>query len=287
MPSDWASLPAFDEVEVGRRHEQVGGASSTAMRSRDHPVGLVAERQPVLRLGRPGLALGVVERPLVERDDRLPRLVDDLLAELDRLGQDDLLLGGQQGDLADLLEVHPDRVVDPDHVGRERLELLRRRLLDLGRRRAWPAPPCRRAPARASIASSATTSMLSSAAPARTSSAAQVELDRPRRRRGRSSPRTGAAPHPSRGRMPASLASSSSRLRRRGACQHGLDELLVQGIGHVPRVLRCGVGRCGGRRWGRCGGRWRVGRRDSAGWHVARTRSRVWSRRRRATAAAR
>ena len=31
-----------------------------------------------------------------------------LLAELDRLGQDDLLLGGQQGDLADLLEVHPD-----------------------------------------------------------------------------------------------------------------------------------------------------------------------------------
>ena len=67
----------------------------------------------------------------MERDDALPRLLDHLLAELDGLGQDDLLLGGQQGDLADLLEVHPDRVVDADHVGREGLELLPGRLLDL------------------------------------------------------------------------------------------------------------------------------------------------------------
>ena len=69
----------------------------------------------------------------MERDDTLPRRLDELLAELDRLGQDDLFLGGQQGDLADLLEVHPDRVVDPDHVGGDRLELLGGRLLDLGR----------------------------------------------------------------------------------------------------------------------------------------------------------
>ena len=61
----------------------------------------------------------------------LPGRLDHLLAELDRLGQDDLFLGGQQGDLADLLEVHPDRVVDPDHVGRDRLELLGGGLLDL------------------------------------------------------------------------------------------------------------------------------------------------------------
>ena len=57
--------------------------------------------------------------------------LDDLLAELDRLREDDLLLGGEQRDLADLLEVHPDRVVDPDHVRGQRLELLGRRLLDL------------------------------------------------------------------------------------------------------------------------------------------------------------
>ena len=67
----------------------------------------------------------------MERDDALPRRLDQLLAELDRLGEDDLLLGGEQGDLADLLEVHPDRVVDPDHVGRERLELLGGGLLEL------------------------------------------------------------------------------------------------------------------------------------------------------------
>ena len=66
----------------------------------------------------------------MERDDPLPGCLDHLLAELDGLGQDDLFLGGQQGDLADLLEVHPDRVVDPDHVGRDGLELLGGGLLD-------------------------------------------------------------------------------------------------------------------------------------------------------------
>ena len=130
MPSDWASLPALTRWKSGVGWSR-SLAGSAEMRRRDDRVRLVAERQAVLRLGGPGLALGVVERPLVERDDRLPRLLDDLLAELDGLGQDDLFLGGQQGDLADLLEVHPDRVVDADHVGADRLELLGGRLLDL------------------------------------------------------------------------------------------------------------------------------------------------------------
>ena len=87
----------------------------------------------MLCLGRPRLALGIVVRPLVERDDPLPGLVDHLLAELDGLGQDDLFFRGQESDLADLLEVHPDRVVDPDHVGAEGLELLGCRLFELDR----------------------------------------------------------------------------------------------------------------------------------------------------------
>ena len=76
-----------------------------------------------------GLLLGLVLGPLPQREDGLPRLVDDLLAELDRLGQHDLLLGVEQRDLADLLQVHADRVVDADHVGGDRVQLLRRRLL--------------------------------------------------------------------------------------------------------------------------------------------------------------
>jgi len=67
----------------------------------------------------------------VERDHPLPGRLDELLAELDRLGQDDLLLGGQEGDRADLSEVHPDRVVDPDQVRGECLEPLGGRLLAL------------------------------------------------------------------------------------------------------------------------------------------------------------
>src|SRR3990172_1946896 len=121
----------LDEVEIGRRHEQVAGPVPRD-RVADEAVGLLAERQAVLRLEGPGLRFGVVGRPLVERDEALPGLLGELLTELDRLGQDDLFLGRQEGDLADLLEVHPDRVVDPDHVGREGLELLGRRLLELG-----------------------------------------------------------------------------------------------------------------------------------------------------------
>ena len=117
-------------MEVRRRNEQVGHRL-VGQGLADHLVRLGPERQPVLRFRGARLALRVVERPLVERHDALPGRLDQLLAELDRLGKDDLLLGGEQRDLADLLEVHPDRVVDPDHVGRERLELLGRRLLEL------------------------------------------------------------------------------------------------------------------------------------------------------------
>ena len=120
----------LDEVEVGRRDEQVLGRLGRD-RGAHEGVRLVAVRQAMLRLLGPGLALGVVQRPLVERHDALPRLVDELLPELDGLGQDDLFLGGQQGDLADLLEVHPDRVIDADHVGADGLEVLGGRLLDL------------------------------------------------------------------------------------------------------------------------------------------------------------
>ena len=70
------------------------------------------------------LLLGVVLGPLPERQDGLLGLVHDLLAELDGLGEDDLFLGVEERHLADLLEVHPDRVVDADHVRGERVELL-------------------------------------------------------------------------------------------------------------------------------------------------------------------
>ena len=95
------------------------------------PVRLVRVRQPMLRVLGARLALGVVLGPLPEGEDGLPRLLDDLLAELDRLGQDDLLLGVQERHLADLLEVHPDRVVDADHVGGDRVQLLLGGLLRL------------------------------------------------------------------------------------------------------------------------------------------------------------
>ena len=122
----------LDEMEVGRNHQQLGrGLVRDGVAN--HRVRLGPKRQPVLGLGRPSLVLGVVGRPLVERDDALAGRLDELLAEFDRLGQDDLFLGAQEGDPSDLSEVHPNRVVDADHVGRECLELLDSRLLELPR----------------------------------------------------------------------------------------------------------------------------------------------------------
>ncbi len=129
----------LDKVEGGRGHEEVTGRLVGDCVT-DHRVRLGPERQAVLRLGPPRLALGVVEGPLVEADDRLPGELHHPLAELDRLGQDDLLLGGEEGDLADLPQVHPDRVVDPDHVGRECLDLVGGRLAELSSRRCLELP---------------------------------------------------------------------------------------------------------------------------------------------------
>ena len=107
--------------------------------ARDDSLGLVLVRQAMLRVLFARLGLGLVLCPLPQREHGLLRLVDDLLAELDGLGQHDLFLGIQERHLADLLEVHADRVVDADHVGGDRVQLLGGRLLghlrvQLGRR---------------------------------------------------------------------------------------------------------------------------------------------------------
>ncbi len=99
----------LDQVEVRAGHAGGRAAASSEIASRTILWASGPNGRLMLGLGGPGLALGVVEGPLVEREDPLPGRLDEPLAELDRLGQDDLLLGGQQGDLADLLEVHPDR----------------------------------------------------------------------------------------------------------------------------------------------------------------------------------
>ena len=123
-------LAALDEVEVGRRlqHAVLFGRREGAVHD---AVGLLAVRQPVLRVLLAGLGLRSVARPLPQGQHRLLGFVDDLLAELDRLGEDDFLLGVEQRHLADLLEVHAHRIVDADHVGGDRVELLGRRLLSL------------------------------------------------------------------------------------------------------------------------------------------------------------
>jgi len=43
-------------------------------------------------------------------------VLGEFVAGFDRLGEGDLLLGFQQGDPPDLLEVHPDRVIEGDRV---------------------------------------------------------------------------------------------------------------------------------------------------------------------------
>ena len=59
-----------------------------------------------------------MERPLVEIEDREGRVANDLVAELDPLGEDDLLFGSQKWNASDLAQVEPDRVLG--------LELVRR-----------------------------------------------------------------------------------------------------------------------------------------------------------------
>ena len=236
MPSDWASLPAFTRWKSGDGTSRSLAPSPQIAGAHDR-VRLVAERQPVLRLRGPGLALGVVERPLVERGDALPRLVDELLAELDGLGQDDLFLGGQQGDLADLLEVHPDRVVDADHVGADGLEVLGGRLLELlgvelGRRVG-------RQPRAGSWTPSSDTSTTTSA-PRRRLGRRDRGRDRRRRRRRRRLRRSATAAPARDGRRPASLASSRSALARRGRDRTASTSCLSSGIGGHGFLLGAG-----------------------------------------------
>ena len=232
VPSLWTSRPALIRWKSGGGDQEVLGAL-VRDRVADHLVGLLAERQPVLRLGGPGLALGVVGRPLVERDDPLPGRLDELLAELDRLGQDDLFLGGQQGDLADLLEVHPDGIVDPDHVGRERLELLGGRLLELDRVELGRGVGRQRRAGRLALDRDVDRDVLARRASTRPSGAGPSSRSASRSSSSSSSSisigsATAAAPGLP-GRFEASRASSISALRpARPGGQHRLDELLVQ-----------------------------------------------------------
>ncbi len=99
--------------------------------------GVVVEA--VLGALEPAVTLGVVARPQPEREHGPPGLLHDLLAQLDGLGEDDLLLRVEERHLADLLEVHAHRVVDADHVLGHGIELGLRGglvllvLLELGR----------------------------------------------------------------------------------------------------------------------------------------------------------
>src|SRR6266536_3022469 len=79
-----------------------------------------------LLLGQLALPLDPLQLADARAGGGLVELGGGGLALLDRLGEDDLLLGGQQRDLADLLEVHPHRI-----VGRR----LQRQLLVAGRAR--------------------------------------------------------------------------------------------------------------------------------------------------------
>ena len=65
---------------------------------------------PLLLLAR--LQLRLVVRPLMQVVDGLPRLVGHLLAELNHLGEDDLLLTGKESNATNLLEVHANWIVD-------------------------------------------------------------------------------------------------------------------------------------------------------------------------------
>ena len=65
---------------------------------------------PLLLLAR--LEFRLVIGPLMQVVDGLPRLVGHLLAELNHLGEDNLLFGGEQSNATNLLEVHANWIVD-------------------------------------------------------------------------------------------------------------------------------------------------------------------------------
>ena len=267
VPSDWASLPALTRWKSG-----VGTSRSwraLVARSPSRTIAWASSPNGSRCCGLVVRVLRSVSWSVHSWSEtmRLPRLLDELLAELDRLGEDDLLLGGQQRDLADLLEVHPDRVVDPDHVGAD---------APRAPRRSAPRPPSGRACAGASAGRRAsrvgrrprsTTSTVDlgvglrlgglggrgRASSSSSSSSSSASGD------GRGRPRAGA--------VPASFASSMSALARRGRDRTASTSCLSSGSAWRTSDGACRVSVC-----------WRsvLVAAGTAG----RARSRVWSRRR-------
>ena len=118
--------------------------------------------------------LGVVERPLVDGEDRLPRLRLGLGAQLHALGEDDLLLRGEERHAADLPQVEADGVVRVEDLGGDGLGL-GVRLLGDGRRRAGARrrAPRRRAPRPRARRRSGSSSMAAAASSASVSEAGE------------------------------------------------------------------------------------------------------------------
>ena len=124
------------QVEIGRGLDEPVSLGHGEGREHDALRVLRVVVQAVLGALLATRVLGVVPGPLPEREDGLPGLLHglrlgvsqaaarDLLPELDGLGEDDLLLGGEERHLGDLLEVHADRVVDADEVRSRGLRLV-------------------------------------------------------------------------------------------------------------------------------------------------------------------
>ena len=86
-------------------------------------MGLGLERDRVLAVLRPGRGLGAVERPLVDAEQGLPGFGHGLRAQFHALGEDDLLLRGQERDPADLPQVQAHGIVRVQDLGRHRLRI--------------------------------------------------------------------------------------------------------------------------------------------------------------------
>ena len=122
-----ASVSAFLRASVNPNDGAVISRSIALVRADrlvDDPVRLDLERQHVAAVLGTSRRLAVVQRPLVEREDRLLGLGLDLGAELHPLGEDDLLLGGEQRHAADLTQVQANGVVGVEDLGGLRLGLL-------------------------------------------------------------------------------------------------------------------------------------------------------------------
>ena len=115
-------LSASARPERGGGHEQVHRVVR-AQRGVDDAVRLGLERQHVLAVLGPAGGLGLVQRPLVDAEEGLPRLLLCLAAELHALGEDDLLLRGEQRHPADLPQVEANGIVGVEDLGGSDLRL--------------------------------------------------------------------------------------------------------------------------------------------------------------------